>query len=226
MARGGDDASKSVNATRARKRVEADTASTVLKRAKNGSAFTRCEACNKDVAVALISMHDCGLDAKIRMNLEAQVVEMVNDPVVKKSAERKKPSSTVKEPSAKRVKKQRDPSKPKKPPTAFFVFMEEFRLIFKASHPDNKKVSLVAKEGGEKWRSMTEEEKKPYIEKAAELKEEYQNALQTPVDGEDENDKAEGESKDDDEGSPDKVEEVVADDEVSPDEVEVVADDE
>ncbi|KAI3728484.1 hypothetical protein L6452_17121 [Arctium lappa] len=218
MARGGDDASKSVNATRARKRVEADTASISLKRAKNGSAFTRCEACNKDVAVALISMHDCGLDAKIRMNLEAQVVETLNDPVVKKTVERKKPSAGKEQPS-KRVKKQKDLSKPKKPPTAFFVFMEEFRLTFKALHPDNKKVSVVAKEGGEKWRSMSEEEKKPYIERAAELKEEYQNSLQTPIDAE--NDKAEGELNDGD-----KVE-VVADDDGSPDdEVEVVADDE
>ncbi|XP_024995218.1 high mobility group B protein 7 [Cynara cardunculus var. scolymus] len=221
MGRSGDATSKSVNATRARKRVEADTASTSLKRAKNGSAFTRCEACNKDVAVALISMHDCGLDAKIRMNLEAQVVEMLNDPVVKKATEKKKPS-TGKEQSAKKVKKQKDPSKPKKPPTAFFLFMEEFRVTFKAANPDNKKVSVVAKEGGEKWRSMTEEEKKPYTERAAELKEDYLNALQTPIDAE--NEKAERESNDDDDEG-DKVE-VVADEEGSPDEVEVVADDE
>jgi hypothetical protein len=66
---------------------------------------------------------------------------------------------------------------------------------FKASHPDEKGVSAVrsahphifnwfwvvgcvvtggalqvGKAGGEKWRSMTEEEKKPYIDQAKELK--------------------------------------------------------
>lgn len=100
MARGG---SSSSNASRLRKRVDAEDASstsTALKRARDGSAFARwcsflaipfvrlrldllfellfwyqvglincSEGCNKDVAVALISFHDCGLDAKIKMNL-------------------------------------------------------------------------------------------------------------------------------------------------------------
>jgi high mobility group protein B1 len=66
------------NAPKQRKRVEAETSSntsTTLRRAKDGSAFALCEGCNKSVAVALISMHNCSLDAKIRVNLEAQVVE-------------------------------------------------------------------------------------------------------------------------------------------------------
>ncbi|KVI11549.1 High mobility group (HMG) box domain-containing protein, partial [Cynara cardunculus var. scolymus] len=176
----GDATSKSVNATRARKRVEADTASTSLKRAKMAT---------------------------------------LNDPIVKKATEKKKPS-TGKEQSVKKVRKQKDPNN-------------------KAANPDNKKVSVVAKEGGEKWRSMTEEvsskflEKKPYTERATELKEDYLNALQTPIDAEKclskknfeaENEKAvRRESNDDDDG--DKVE-VVANEEGSLDEVEVVADDE
>ncbi|KAI3698602.1 hypothetical protein L2E82_42265 [Cichorium intybus] len=205
MARTGDAPSKSVNAARARKRVEAETTSTSLKRAKNGSAFTRCEACNKDVAVALISMHDCGLDAKIKMNLEAQVAEIANDPA-KKPAEKKKAVKANEQSSkrVKKVKKERDPTKPKRPPTAFFLFMDEFRVTFKAANPDNKKIAMVAKEGGEKWKSMTDEEKKPFTTRAAELKEEYQKALETSNDAEKENDKAEEESNDDEEASPEK----------------------
>ncbi|CAH1414788.1 unnamed protein product [Lactuca virosa] len=213
MAGTGDASSKSINVARGRKRVEVETTSTTLKRAKNGSAFTRCEACNKDVAVALISMHDCGLDAKIKMNLEAQVAETASDPVAKKPAEKKR-LVKVGDKRVKKEKKVRDPTKPKRPPTAFFLFMDEFRVTYKAANPDNKKIANVAKEGGEKWKSMTEEEKKPFTTKAAELKEEYQKALEAPNDAENENEKAEGETIEDDEeeeASPEK-EEVVADD--------------
>nr|XP_043608384.1 high mobility group B protein 7 isoform X2 [Erigeron canadensis] len=212
MARTSNASSKSVNATRARKRVEADTTSTtstVLKRAKNGSAFTRCESCNKDVAVALISMHDCGLDAKIKMNLETLAVEMP-EPVAKKPTEKKKTEPSVK----KAGKKERDPTKPKRPPTAFFLFMDDFRKTFKEANPDNKKVAVVAKEGGEKWKAMTDEEKKVYHDKAAELKENYQKSvLENLNDAENETDKAAGESnevEDDIEVSPPENEEVVA----------------
>ncbi|KAG2244675.1 hypothetical protein Bca52824_093477 [Brassica carinata] len=66
---GGGGSSKS-NAPKQRKRVEAETKdestnNNTLLRAKDGSAFARCEGCSKNVAVALISMHKCNLDAKI-----------------------------------------------------------------------------------------------------------------------------------------------------------------
>ncbi|KAI3981206.1 hypothetical protein MKX01_041345 [Papaver californicum] len=152
------------NPQRIRKRVDADVNS--LKRARDGSAFTRCEECKKDVPVVLIGMHDCSLDSKIRMNLEAQVVET--------ATEKKKtvPKKTKKE------QKVKDPNAPKRPPTAFFAFMEDFRKEFKEANPDNKSVSVVAKEGGQKWKSMSDEEKKPYVEKCAELKAEFQKAME------------------------------------------------
>ncbi|TVU43851.1 hypothetical protein EJB05_10351 [Eragrostis curvula] len=193
-------------AARGRKRVEATT---VLKRSRDGSAFTRwcllfcpnqptnqpinrSEACNKDVPIVLIDMHSCSLDSKIRMTLEAQVVEKT---VEITKAERKRPAASSAKGSKAAKRSKEDAPKRKRPPTAFFLFMyvffelngskdfsplassdpsldcrEDFRKEYKAAHPDNKSVSTVAKEGGEKWRSMTEEEKKPYIDKAAELK--------------------------------------------------------
>ncbi|CAL1387954.1 unnamed protein product [Linum trigynum] len=164
------------NPTKARKRVEADNGAsgTSMVRARNGSAFTRCEECKKDVAVALIGMHSCSLDAKIKMNLEAQVVENPAEvkPTKKKAAERN--ATEVAEPNAKRTKKEKraakDPNKPKRPPTAFFIFIGDFRKTYKEANPDSKDVKKVAKEAGEKWKSMTDEEKKPYLEKAAQLK--------------------------------------------------------
>uniref|UniRef100_M1CDE7 DNA-binding protein MNB1B n=1 Tax=Solanum tuberosum TaxID=4113 RepID=M1CDE7_SOLTU len=184
---GGGASTKASNGgpTRVRKRVEVESAAAAasLKRAKDGSAFARCEECSKDVPIALISFHNCSLDAKIKMNLEAQVVE--NQTEVKKPAAKSREKST--EPKAKREKKPKNPNAPKRPPTAFFVFMDDFRQEFKAANPDCKSVSTVAKEGGEKWKSMTDEEKKPYQEKAAELKAAYEKALKSNTDADNAN---------------------------------------
>ncbi|XP_042442272.1 high mobility group B protein 7-like isoform X2 [Zingiber officinale] len=166
--------SSKANPPRPRKRVEADT--NTLKRARDGSAFTRCEACKKDVAVVLIDMHSCSLDSKIKMTLESQVVEKTVEAT--KPAEKKRAALTDREKKPKKTKKSKESSGRKRPPTAFFLFMDDFRKSFKEANPDNKSVSLVAKEGGEKWKSMLEEEKKPYVERAAELKAEFKKAVE------------------------------------------------
>ncbi|OVA10725.1 High mobility group box domain [Macleaya cordata] len=162
-------ASAKSNPPRTRKRVDAEANS--LKRAKNGSAFTRCEECKKDVPVVLIDMHDCSLDSKIKMSLEAQVVEVVTE-------KKKTVSSEPKPRKSKKEKKAKDPNMPKRPTTAFFLFMEDFRKSFKEANPDNKSVSVVAKEGGEKWKSMSDEEKKPFMDRFQELKAEYEKAME------------------------------------------------
>ncbi|KAK7390768.1 hypothetical protein VNO78_18834 [Psophocarpus tetragonolobus] len=170
---------RSEMASQSRKRVDAvdSRAASVLVRAKDGSAFARCDDCKKNVPVALIDMHSCSLEAKIKMNLDAQVVEQATEA---KKLERKKSKS--KEPKAKKTKvekekKVKDPNMPKRPPTAFFVFLDDFRKSFKEANPDSKDIKRVGKEAGEKWRSMTDEEKKPYLDKVAELKAEYEKAM-------------------------------------------------
>ncbi|XP_074558453.1 high mobility group B protein 7 [Curcuma longa] len=184
--------SSKANPPRPRKRVEADT--NTLKRARDGSAFTRCEACNKDVAVVLIDMHSCSLDSKIKMTLESQVVEKTVEAT--KPAEKKRAALTDKEKKPKKAKKSKESSGRKRPPTAFFLFMDDFRKSFKEANPANKSVSLVAKEGGEKWKSMSEEEKKSYVERAAELKAEFKKAVEEDnQEGEEDNQNGEQEEE-------------------------------
>ncbi|XVF67052.1 hypothetical protein PTKIN_Ptkin10aG0090100 [Pterospermum kingtungense] len=200
------------NPPKPRKRVDAASTAaptTSLVRAKDGSAFAKCEECNKTVPVALISMHDCSLDAKVKMNLESQVIEMPTE-VKKKPAERKKPTSTEPNPKKKKLKKGKDPNAPKRPPTAFFLFMDDFRKSYKEANPDAKGVTGVAKEGGAKWKSMSEEEKKAYVDKAAELKAEYEKALEESKNADNENEEEEGGS--DKETSAEKETEEVLDD--------------
>ncbi|XP_021969176.1 high mobility group B protein 1 [Helianthus annuus] len=77
----------------------------------------------------------------------------------------------------KKTKAAKDPNKPKRPPSAFFVFLEEFRITFKKENPNNKAVSAVGKAGGEKWKSMSAAEKAPYEAKAAKRKTEYEKLM-------------------------------------------------
>ncbi|XP_021903926.1 HMG1/2-like protein isoform X2 [Carica papaya] len=100
----------------------------------------------------------------------------VEDKIVLKVGKRKAAIQASKstEKLAKKIKSgDKDPNKPKRPPTAFFVFLEEFRKVYKEEHPNVKAVSAVGKAGGQKWKSMTQAEKAPYEAKAAKRKSEY-----------------------------------------------------
>lgn len=194
-------------ASQSSKRVDA------LVRAKDGSAFAKCDECKKNVPVALIDMHSCSLEAKIKMNLDAQVVEQ---PAEAKKTERKKPTS--KEPKAKKAKgekgkKVKDPNMPKRPATAFFVFLDDFRKSFKEANPDSKDVKRVGKEAGEKWKSMTDEEKKPYLDKVAELKAEYEKAMESYRAGENAAEDEQEHAESDKEATAKEVQEELTDEE-------------
>ncbi|XP_073155634.1 HMG1/2-like protein [Henckelia pumila] len=78
----------------------------------------------------------------------------------------------------KKGKAAKDPNKPKRPPSAFFIFMEDFRKQYKEKHPNNKSVSVVGKAGGEKWKSLSTSEKAPFVAKAEKRKAEYEKTLQ------------------------------------------------
>ncbi|XP_022971560.1 HMG1/2-like protein [Cucurbita maxima] len=100
----------------------------------------------------------------------------------KSKAAPKKADSKLKTKSAgaskKSAKAAKDPNKPKRPASAFFVFMEEFRKQYKKEHPNNKSVAAVGKAGGDKWRSLSDAEKAPYVSKAEKKKTEYNKTMQ------------------------------------------------
>eukprot|EP00250_Pteridium_aquilinum_P005723 c15777_g1_i1 orf=356-814(-) len=108
----------------------------------------------------------------------------------------------------------KDPNKPKRAPSAFFVFLEDFRKTFKASHPNNKSISAVGKAGGDKWKSMSDADKAPYIAKANARKVDYEKSMKaynakqaSGHGGEDDSDKSKSEVNDDEEGSEEEEEE-------------------
>ncbi|XP_010536479.1 PREDICTED: high mobility group B protein 2-like [Tarenaya hassleriana] len=106
-----------------------------------------------------------------------------------------------------RGKGAKDPDKPKRPASAFFVFMEEFREQFKKDHPKNKSVAAVGKAAGNKWKSMSEAEKAPYVAKAEKRKQEYEKNMKAyntkqadATKEEEESDKSVSEVNDEDDG--------------------------
>ncbi|KAM6574260.1 hypothetical protein CsatA_022587 [Cannabis sativa] len=106
-------------------------------------------------------------------------------------------------------KAKKDPNKPKRPPSAFFVFLEEFRKEFKRDNPNVKAVSAVGKAGGERWKSLTPADKAPYEAKAAKRKVDYEKQMKTynkkqegmADDGDEESDRSKSEVHDEDEAS-------------------------
>ncbi|XP_059669057.1 high mobility group B protein 14 [Cornus florida] len=68
-------------------------------------------------------------------------------------------------------------TKPKKPPTAFFYFLEDFRKGFQEQNPDVKSMRDVGKACGEKWKTMTYEEKVHYYDIATEKRAEFDRAV-------------------------------------------------
>ncbi|KAI3750490.1 hypothetical protein L2E82_21128 [Cichorium intybus] len=95
----------------------------------------------------------------------------------KKVGKRKAPAKAVGKSKGKAGKAAKDPNKPKRPPSAFFVFLEEFRKTFKKENPTVKAVSAVGKAGGEKWKSLSAAEKAPYEAKAAKRKIDYEKLM-------------------------------------------------
>lgn len=67
----------------------------------------------------------------------------------------------------------RDANKPKRPGTAFMLFMGDFRKEMAGKEPEGG-VAALAKLGGERWRGMTDEDKRPYVEKQNEEKIRYE----------------------------------------------------
>ncbi|KAK7319291.1 hypothetical protein RJT34_04010 [Clitoria ternatea] len=91
---------------------------------------------------------------------------------VRQNSSRKKPKA-----KQKKNKPKIDAKKPKKPPTAFFYFLEDFRKEFQERNPDVKSMRDIGKACGEKWKTMTYEEKVQYYDVATDKRAEFDRAM-------------------------------------------------
>jgi len=111
-----------------------------------------------------------------------EVAKMAGEQWKKLTAEEKKPYDLkaqadkeryLKE-SGKLAKKESD--KPKRAPTAYFIFLAEFREQMKGKSTDgDQKIPALA---GEKWRSMSDKDKEKYKKLEAEAKKKHEAAME------------------------------------------------
>ncbi|CAD8059114.1 unnamed protein product [Paramecium sonneborni] len=73
-------------------------------------------------------------------------------------------------------KKERDPNAPKRPLTAFFLFNQKYREKVLERNPEVKLIQ-ISQMAGQKWNSMSEEEKQPYIDQYNEAKNKYEEEI-------------------------------------------------
>ncbi|XP_065872511.1 high mobility group B protein 1-like [Euphorbia lathyris] len=118
-----------------------------------------------------------GKGAAPRRDNKKEALKPVEDSKLGKRKAAVKPNKSTKKVAKKDEVAKKDPNKPKRPPSAFFVFLEEFRKVYKEEHPNVKAVSAVGKAGGEKWKSMSKAEKVPYETKAAKRKLDYEKLM-------------------------------------------------
>ncbi|XP_067119603.1 uncharacterized protein [Centruroides vittatus] len=71
----------------------------------------------------------------------------------------------------------KDTNKPKRPGTAFMLFMADFRKEMAGKEPEGG-VAALAKLAGERWRGMSEEDKRPYVEKQNEERVRYEQSME------------------------------------------------
>lgn len=80
-------------------------------------------------------------------------------------------------------KRRKDPNAPKKPYSAYFLFAQEVREDVKRENPDER-ITVISMKIAEKWKGLSEEQKKPFELRAQEDKKRYQAemAAYTPPD--------------------------------------------
>ncbi|XP_042007735.1 high mobility group B protein 14-like [Salvia splendens] len=93
---------------------------------------------------------------------------LVNHGETKRKAGKKK---------ARKIVSRIDAMKPKKPPPAFFYFLQDFRKEYQEMNPDIKSMRHIGKACGEKWNTMTYEEKVKYYDIATEKRAEFDTAM-------------------------------------------------
>jgi len=96
-------------------------------------------------------------------------------------SESAKPKRKAAEKAARSTKSKKDPNAPKRALSAYMFFSQDWRERIKTENPDAG-FGEVGKLLGAKWKELDDEEKKPYIEQAAQDKTraEEEKAAYTP----------------------------------------------
>jgi hypothetical protein len=77
-----------------------------------------------------------------------------------------------------KIKAMKDPERPKKGKTSYMFFAEDKRPEIRKESPDAS-MGEISKKIGEKWQSLSDKEKQPYISLAHKDKERYEEEMES-----------------------------------------------
>ncbi|GAV66456.1 HMG_box domain-containing protein [Cephalotus follicularis] len=133
---------------------------------------------SKSVSSSSTSPASASKDVVLRMKSTRNATKKLTGQCVVTCEKEKRPMSIRKPKSKQRNKvKKVDTKLPKKPPTAFFYFLEDFRKEFQEQNPDVKSMRDIGKACGERWKTMTYEEKVQYYDIATEKRANFDRAM-------------------------------------------------
>jgi hypothetical protein len=119
----------------------------------------------------------------------------------KRTATKEKKTAAPTDGKKRRTRTKKDPSAPKRGLSAYMFFSQEHRKLVQGEHPDAS-FGEIGKILGDKWKHMSERDKKPYVEKAEIDKKRYESekaAVASGAKAANDDDEEEDEDEDDDE---------------------------
>merc|ERR1712066_1150374 len=73
-------------------------------------------------------------------------------------------------------KKPKDPNKPKNAPSSYLLYCNDVRARFQEENK-GMKISQISKLIGAEWKTLSDEDKKQYVDKSAELRAEWNEKM-------------------------------------------------
>lgn len=152
-----------------------------------GSSLVPCAKCGEHINKNFMSMHECKkakapsaisfFGAAATKSKAAQLAAEAGNEAEMTDAANTKRKNTEEEasddaPKKKKKKKVKEEGQPKGALSAYFFFTAEVREEVTAANPD-KKVTELSSIFGERWKKMSDEEKAPFVAKAAADKARY-----------------------------------------------------
>ncbi|CAM8893713.1 unnamed protein product [Rhodiola kirilowii] len=149
------------------------------KKATKASATSPASSPNLEAVISGATSHKMMLRSKPAEDMKEKEEERRNGENENRLKLNKASKTKAKKKKKKKLvgKKLVESNKPKKPPTAFFYFLEDFRKGYQEQNPDVKSMRDVGKACGEKWKTMSYEEKVKYYDIATEKRAAFDKAI-------------------------------------------------
>jgi hypothetical protein len=150
-----------------------------------GSSLVPCTQCGEHISKNFASMHTCKQQPVAAMSFFGAAAKNTKSAELAKVAAAEATKAAAAEAAAAEkaaakaeAKKRKDPNAPKRGLSAYMFFTASIRAEVTAANPDLKMTELSVKMG-EQWKTLTEEEKAPFVAQAVADKARYMQEMET-----------------------------------------------